>query len=201
MHASTLLVTLAAAVSASEIAIPGHQAVKRAVEARQTSGTGGDAACLTALMSVYSSLPTPPPELVSYALTATVTDPCNLSVPSSLSAPVSSYQQSVFSWLGQNGAAVSSALSQCPSFSSIAASAGANICTQPAAVGGGSSASTTSGSARPTGATGGSGTNGTNPSGTGNPPAATTPAKAGARENVVAYGMGALAFVGAVALL
>lgn len=205
MHASAVLISLVAAVSANEIAIPGHQAVKRAVEARQTGTSGGEVACLSALQSVYVSLPTPPPQLIEYALTATITDPCNLQVPATLSPVVSSYQSSVFSWLGQNGAAVSSALSQCPTFSSIAASAGANICTQPAGAGAGASTTpgASSGAARPTGSIGGGSAagNGTGPSGTGNPPAATTPAQAGARGNVVAAGMAVVGFVGAVALL
>lgn len=202
MHASTLLISLAATASAVELAVPAHKEFQRGLEARQTGA--GASACLGSLMSIYSSIPTPTGELASALVTAT--DPCSVSVPSTLSPAASSYTSQVMSWASANLPAVESALSQCPDLASMASSAASGInalCTNGPTLGGGASSSgvATSGTARPTGSTGGSGGSG-GASGNGTSPAPIDPAKAaGSRNSVVAAGMAAAGFVGAVALL
>ncbi len=73
MQTKTLLLVAAAAASASAQGLaglhPGHVAAKRDLVARATptgGSGGGDTTCATALLSVYSSLPTLPADLMSY---------------------------------------------------------------------------------------------------------------------------------------
>lgn len=80
-----ILAALAVTVSANGLVRPGPNAMKRELLARQTETAlpSGADTCLTALMSIYSAVPTPPPELLSYEATVSITDPCSFSIPKS----------------------------------------------------------------------------------------------------------------------
>lgn len=216
MHFSAVLPVLAAVVAAEQAIHPGHLAVKRELVARQTAtptagagGDGADAECLSALMGLYSTIPTPPPEVLSFAGdAATATgDLCTLSIPETIKPAYSSYEAEVVSWLKDNEKGISSALDECPQYSAMAESAlnsAAGACsTAPAGGAGGAgsgsgsgsgNATQTSGSAQ---STGGSGTTGGNGS-----PDPSIPPNAGARNTGFLAGAVAVAgFVGAVAAL
>ncbi|TPX11758.1 uncharacterized protein E0L32_007495 [Thyridium curvatum] len=223
MHSSAVLAILASAAAVSADMIhPGHLAVKRDVLARQTDnpsasqGAGGpDTACLTALVSVYSSIPTPPPELASYEAAHPPTDPCSYSVDDSIKPVFSSYESQVISWAKQHEGELSSALSKCPQYASLATEA--NICTT--AIGGGAGGSGGSASAKTTdssktssaGAGGSSsaagGKSGSSSSSTGATPtgaagsSSTSKAAAAQETGFVAAVIAAVGFVGAVAAL
>lgn len=75
--------------------------------------------CTSALLGIYSSIPTPPARLVT-AIGADNGNPCSATVPSSLSSEFSDYQNSVGSWYSSSSNDVSSALSNCPELSRLA---------------------------------------------------------------------------------
>ncbi|RKU48849.1 hypothetical protein DL546_007655 [Coniochaeta pulveracea] len=105
------------------------------------TGSGSAKDCASAILSVVTSVPSPPPEYLSWAATVSVTDPCHFSIPSSLSSAFKSYESEAVSWYSAHSSELSSALSQCPQYSSVA-SGGAiptNFCT-----GGGGGAGLTS---------------------------------------------------------
>jgi len=156
---SAFIAAVAVTVSAEILPLPGHLALKRELLARQTGpspqmtavptatmGDDGDAQCMNALLSIYSELPTPPADLMSYEMTATDTDHCSPSVPDSMTSDFSSYSSVIMSFYTQHSADISSALSACPQYSSY--TSGFPVCT---GSGSGTSAS----------ATAKSGTNGT----------------------------------------
>lgn len=155
MLSQSLLIALAATAATAHYhgAIhPGALAAKRDlhIAARQTQtddGSGVATACLDGLMSIYSSLPTPPPQLVDWEETASITDPCSITIPASVSAAFSSYESEALSWYTQHSSEIFSALSQCPQYSSVAAGGGGApaVCTGHAGgagVGGGSATTT-----------------------------------------------------------
>lgn len=122
-----LLAVVGTALSANAAIYPGHLAVKRDLIARQTetdtafpSDTAlpsGEEACLTALASIYDALPTAPPDIISWEMTYSVTDPCSYSIPKSLESEFSSYEVEVESFYSVHSSEIESALSQCPSYS------------------------------------------------------------------------------------
>lgn len=75
--------------------------------------------CTSALLGIYSSIPTPPARLVT-AFADGNGNPCSATVPSSLSSEFSDYQGSVRNWYSSSSDDVSSALSGCPELSSLA---------------------------------------------------------------------------------
>ncbi|KAK2066646.1 hypothetical protein P8C59_000442 [Phyllachora maydis] len=124
---SFIISALAASASATGLLHPAHLANKREVQARETgsmsTSAGADAtACLAPLLAAYSSLPTPCPAIVSYEQSHPVTDACSYSIPDSLSSDFSVYETEVKAWYRTHAADISSALSMCPQFSSLAAS-------------------------------------------------------------------------------
>jgi hypothetical protein len=76
-------------------------------------------------MSIYSAMPTPPPEFNDFVATA---DPCETSLPPVLS----SYEAAISSWFSENEAAWSSAIAECPEYASAADSADIGSCTDSA---------------------------------------------------------------------
>ncbi|KAB5513086.1 hypothetical protein GE09DRAFT_637596 [Coniochaeta sp. 2T2.1] len=113
---------------------------KRDLAARQTD-TGGDddsgldaaTSCISDLMSVYSSLPTPPPEILSWEESNTIADPCSITVPASLSSAFSSYESQALSWFSEHSDALEDALSNCPLYSSLVPGDGdapVDVCTE-----------------------------------------------------------------------
>ena len=101
MQAKLVLVSaLAASVSAT---VDFHAAVAAreapaALAPRQTV----DAECQSAVLSAGSSIPTPPPEVVSAIGNNKQTDPCSFSTPASLSKEFASYSSQLESWASKN---------------------------------------------------------------------------------------------------
>lgn len=219
---SILLASLAAsAVSATVQLYPGHNQIKRDLAARQTENPSAAAsagqACLTDLASVYASLPTPPPVIESWAATAVVTDPCHFTLPASISSAEASYASEVEDWYSSNSAAIASALSECPAYSSLASQSGlANsfsdecaTATGGSGTGGANTEATTTtentkttGGAETTKTTGGAGdtTTGTHTTSTGTTTAATTAATNAGPKETAAIGVAALAMAGVLAV-
>ncbi|KXX77999.1 hypothetical protein MMYC01_205166 [Madurella mycetomatis] len=123
---SLLLAALAATAAATGPMNlhPAHQAVKRFVEARQTDGSE---ACTAALMSIATDMPTPPSEIMSFAMTATETDPCSITLPPNVESAISSYAQEAQSWFSENESEFSSVMEDCPDVASIYSSASAAL--------------------------------------------------------------------------
>lgn len=93
-----------------------HPQMKREIlQARQTLPDLSPS-CTSAVLGLYSSLPTPPARLVSALGSG---NPCSASVPSSLNSEFSDYQSSIGSWYSSNSGDVSSAFSVCPELSSL----------------------------------------------------------------------------------
>ncbi|KAH8911170.1 hypothetical protein BR93DRAFT_964984 [Coniochaeta sp. PMI_546] len=152
MLTAPILLGLAATTATAfyhEAIHPGALAAKRDLVARQSSTDSGASAatsCLSGLLSIYSSLPTPPPAIVSWEESATFTDPCSITIPASISAEFSSYESQALSWFTAHSSELYSALSQCPQYSSVAGGAGDSappVCT--AGTGGGSGSGSGSG--------------------------------------------------------
>lgn len=224
MLASPLLLALAAATAVTASSYhqaihPGALAAKRDLVARQSStddGTSAATSCLSGLMSIYSSLPTPPPEILSWEQTATFDDPCSITVPGSISAAFSSYESEALSWYTAHSSDLDAALSQCPQYSSVAGGSGDSappVCTGGSGVGGsGAGATTTTDSAgqvsttttaKSSSGTGTSAGAGSGASSTTSAGAASTQSKnAGPRETGFVAGAVAVAgFLGVVAAL
>ncbi|CAK7566081.1 MAG: hypothetical protein SEPTF4163_004015 [Sporothrix epigloea] len=227
---SVLLVSLAAAsaVSAKQL-YAGHNQVRRDIAARQTAMSTADGAdstaypsgfgCLTDLASVYDTMPTEPAALDSYIETASITDPCGFSLPSSISSIAKSYGSELEKWYETNSAAIASALSECPTYSSLASASDlgdsysgtfSDQCTTVTSAGngggGGGAATTTTGgkTTKSTGTGATAKTTGTTATtGTGTATAGgstTTSANAGSRETGM-VGIAALAMVGVLGVV
>ncbi|KAM7200097.1 hypothetical protein V8F20_005518 [Naviculisporaceae sp. PSN 640] len=132
-HGSFLLIVAAAAAASAEL-FPGHQAIKRALVARQTESPEFDipipsdlpaaATCLEPLLSLYETMPTPAPELTSLP----AGDPCGpFTVPADIAEPYSSYTSAIQSWFGEHSSEIFEALSACPQITSLAGDAIASI--------------------------------------------------------------------------
>lgn len=112
---------LATAVSASSNPMAHAEMKREILQPRQTDVTGGiSTECQTALLEVYSSLPSPPPEILSDAIENPQTDPCSFSTPASLSEEYASYQSEVLSWYSENEDEIQSVLEECPILSQYA---------------------------------------------------------------------------------
>lgn len=133
MHAKIALIAAVAGAAAATNIHP--ERVRRDILARQTDLPDYSSdPCMKALATVYASAPTPPPEIVSYEMTAPPqTDPCSITVPAELSAEYSSYTSQILSWVGANSASIESALSQCSTLTDMATEI--PVCTS---IGGGS---------------------------------------------------------------
>ncbi|KAF4340183.1 infection structure specific [Fusarium beomiforme] len=150
MQSIILTSLLATAVSANFMA---HPLMKRDLLApRATAPAVGDITeeCQTAILSVYKTLPTPPPAIVSDLTEHPQTDPCSFSTPASLSKEYASYSSQVVSWYSKNEGEIKSALSECPALSQYATAV--PVCATAAI--GGAEASTTAGKPEKTTAAG-----------------------------------------------
>ncbi|KAK0627477.1 hypothetical protein B0T14DRAFT_493561 [Immersiella caudata] len=88
------------------------------IQARQTD-VAGATACISALAELLTLIPTPPPEVLSWALENPITDACDMTkLPESLSSAASSYQSEAVSFLVKESAKLSSIVSVCPDASS-----------------------------------------------------------------------------------
>lgn len=162
MHSSTILLSaLAAVVSADmqHLAVPGLP--KRVIQARQTADTSSvesasatgtadstgladpsgtsDPGCESAystILSLYTEIPTPAPDVASYIASYTATDDCTYSVPASLTSDYDAWTSDVLSWYsGTAGEIISSAISQCTDLSTEDSSDISGVCTSGAAGG------------------------------------------------------------------
>jgi cobalamin biosynthesis Mg chelatase CobN len=143
MHSQTLLLSLAGVAAAQ---MPGHMAVRRQLEARQTDDAGMSA-CAEAIAAVVTNMPTPPAALTEFAMSITETDPCSVTVPASLSSVYESYGSALSSWSAEYADDYSSALAQCPDFATLTEGSGID---GPTCTDAGSSGNSGSGSAEPT---------------------------------------------------
>lgn len=199
MMGTTALTLLALAASASAFdyrpLLNRAYAVNRDLVASPTlSATASQ--CVDEWMSLLSSLPTPPPEVVSYEETATETNPCSFTVPSSLSSAYSSYESVASSWYTAHSSELTSFFSQCgPSYTDL------NYCsTTTGGTGSGSSLTTTAGGTTTTSVSSGSAT--TSSSSSSSTTSGTASQNAGPRETgLVSVGVLIAGFVGVVAAL
>jgi len=135
MHAIKSLVIVALAATVSAAYFNGELLRREVLQARQTpsfpsvtatASTNNTNACssvLQGLATLVTGLPTPTGALSTYLATAatTLTDPCHLSVPSSIAPAFSTYESSVISFYSANSAQLNSALAACPSLTSLVA--------------------------------------------------------------------------------
>ncbi|KAK3688254.1 infection structure specific protein [Podospora appendiculata] len=171
---------------------PAHQANELALLARQTDTGTSATACLSPLDSAYSSFPTAPPQVESLSIT-------------------DAYTSAVSSWLTAHSSAISSALSQCPQYSSLASAASVlftDVCSSsasgsvtssesPSSTESGGSSMTESNSATATGTTSGGGSSATSSAG-----GASATGNAGPRETGYVAAVAAVAgFIGVGAAL
>ncbi|KAL2020431.1 hypothetical protein VTK56DRAFT_8397 [Thermocarpiscus australiensis] len=209
MHSHTLLLALAAAASAK--LVPADIAARRDVAPRQTDGAGDDfgfgggsggsgTACADTIMSLVTAMPTPAPQLTSFFAAQTVTDACSFSIPDSLSPAFNSYTSEYSSWMADHGDDFSSALSQCPEYSSLY-DGGASLpsCTQGGSDSGGNNGGDKTTDAAGSGATGSSSGSG---NGNGNGSGSSSSGNAAPRETgFVGAAVAAAGFLGVVAAL
>ncbi|KAF7554248.1 hypothetical protein G7046_g6868 [Stylonectria norvegica] len=114
MYWSKMMLTTALMATAVSANFMAHAEMKRdLLEARQTDSSD-ITACTSALLDVYSSVPTPPAAIVDDIEKHPQTDPCSFSTPASLSKQYASYSSEVMSWYSKNEDKISSALSECP---------------------------------------------------------------------------------------
>ncbi|KAL6892084.1 hypothetical protein GGI43DRAFT_195412 [Trichoderma evansii] len=91
----------------------------RALLPRATSASGDDVSkCATEALSIVSSLPTPPPAIMSDLANHPQTNPCKISIASSLSADYSSYEAKVLSWFSSHKDELTSLASDCSALAS-----------------------------------------------------------------------------------
>src|SRR3569833_3268148 len=92
-----------------------------------TTSADLDSECASALFSVADTAPTFPPDLESWAETATQNDPCHFTGPASLSSEYSVYTQNASLWISSHESQLSSLVSKCPMFSTDIESATASV--------------------------------------------------------------------------
>ncbi|KAK3379153.1 hypothetical protein B0T24DRAFT_146079 [Lasiosphaeria ovina] len=115
---ATVLASLAVAVLAEDLPFPAHVLYNRDIAARQTDDSGLATACITDLASLFTSAPTPPPDLASYIEAHPVTNPCSYSIDGSVGDEFSSYLTKAYSWYYSISDDLYSIISECPGASS-----------------------------------------------------------------------------------
>lgn len=121
----------------------------RALLPRATSTSDDDLSkCASEALSIVSSLPTPPPAIVSDLTEHPQTNPCKISVASSLSADYSSYEDKVLSWFSSHKDELTSLASECSALASYTSLV--PVCSNSLLAAAGASGATTTGAA-PTG--------------------------------------------------
>jgi hypothetical protein len=193
MHANAALL-LSFVASASASAAVNYMAILP----RATPSSAADASqCASDALSIVSSMPTPPPALVSDLTEHPQTDPCHFSLPQSISAEYSSYSVEVLSWLSGHKDELTSLAAECSVLSSYTSLV--NVCTSGHAAGGSSDVKTTAAQTTAAGATQtGSGSGNFSKTATG-PPKTTSSNAAGALETGISFAV--LAAAGLAALL
>lgn len=194
MRSAIAILSLAASASA---ALNVHALLPRATPTSSSDTDLGK--CASEALSIVSSLPTPPPAIVSDLTEHPQTNPCKISIASSLSADYSSYEAKVLSWFSSHKDELTSLASDCSVLSSYTSlvpvcsnslldAAGATDTATTGAAPTGSSASKSSGAAKSSGASNSSGA-----------PKSGTSTAGGARET--GMGLAVLAAAGLAAVL
>jgi hypothetical protein len=116
-------VLLVARATSSSIAVGANPTSATATATAYTNSTNACSSVLQGLATLITGLPTPTGALSTYLATAatTLTDPCNLSVPSSIAPAFSTYESSVISFYIAHSSQLNSALAACPSLTSLVA--------------------------------------------------------------------------------
>lgn len=168
----------------------------RALLPRATASASSDAdasKCASEALSIVSSLPTPPPAIVSDLTEHPQTDPCKISVASSLSADYSSYEAKVLSWFSSHKDELTSLASDCSALASYTSLV--PVCSNSLADAAGATGPATTGAAP----TGSSASKAPKASGSSGAPKSGTSTGAGARET--GMGLAVLAAAGLAAVL
>jgi hypothetical protein len=116
-------VLLVARATSSSIAVGANSTSATATATAYTNSTNACSSVLQGLATLITGLPTPTGALSTYLATAatTLTDPCHLSVPSSIAPAFSVYESSVISFYSAHSSQLNSALAACPSLTSLVA--------------------------------------------------------------------------------
>jgi hypothetical protein len=126
-------VLLVARATSSSIAVGANStsATATATVTAYTNSTNACSSVLQGLATLITGLPTPTGALSTYLATAatTLTDPCHLSVPSSIASTFSIYESSVISFYSAHSSQLNSALAACPSLTSLVANLVCSIST------------------------------------------------------------------------
>lgn len=127
MRTALVLTSVSAFIgSACAVVDIDHPILQRDVNALLPRATGVTDAvsskCQSALSEILSSVPTPPPKLVSAETKegSSVTDPCSYHPPSSISKEYSSYTSEVLSWYSKHSKEVDAAFKVCTELKSLA---------------------------------------------------------------------------------
>ncbi|KAK4152144.1 hypothetical protein C8A00DRAFT_35168 [Chaetomidium leptoderma] len=215
MLSQTLILTLAG-VATANMAVD-HMAMKRGIEERQTDEAGASA-CVDAMQSLITSMPTVPAAVASFAATQTETNACSITVPNSLQSAYASYTNAASSWYTAHLGDFSSAFAKCPDYATFTDDFNTPSCTDGSSSGnngnGGSQTTGPSGSQETgSGSNSGNGNDNNNDNNNNNEPGKNEPGKnepgknepgknAGHRETGLAGAAVAIAaFLGVVALL
>ncbi|KAK4465881.1 hypothetical protein QBC42DRAFT_343610 [Cladorrhinum samala] len=183
MRSSALILAAATAASASQGLVPGHLAARRALDARQTSGSDTDpaqaSACAYTLTKVLAAVPTPAQELVYAFLDSGEYNICSMSIPNNLTSAFSTWSVSLESWYSSASTKLMSSAKVCPEYEGALGEYAENMCTTAGSKGGngsGEKSTTVSVPAKTTGS--------------GSSTQATTTPDAGAGENTESSGSG-----------
>jgi len=116
-------VLLVARATSSSIPVGANSTSATATATAYTNSTNACSSVLQGLATLITGLPTPTGALSTYLATAatTLTDPCHLSVPSSIAPAFSVYESSVISFYSAHSSQLNSALAACPSLTSLVA--------------------------------------------------------------------------------
>ncbi|UKZ72263.1 uncharacterized protein TrAtP1_013205 [Trichoderma atroviride] len=189
MRSAIAILSLAASASA---ALNVHALLPRATGTLSDSDASK---CASEALSIVSSLPTPPPAIVSDLTEHPQTDPCKLSVASSLSADYSSYEAKVLSWFSSHKDELTSLASDCSALASYTSLV--PVCSNSLVAAAGASGATTSGAAAPT--SGAAAPTGSGASKSSGAPKSGTSTAGGARET--GMGLAVLAAAGLAVVL
>jgi len=143
MHSRFLILAglISTAAAVTRVA-PAQIVARHELQARQTDisdwideipgldDLDGAAECVKAMVSIATSMPTPPPELYSWAATQTEENPCKITYPPKVEEAFEDYASSMTSWWSAHSKEYSAALSKCPDVSSLYDEGQNYICTE-----------------------------------------------------------------------
>jgi len=160
MHSRSLILAglISTAAAVTRVA-PAQIAARHELQARQTDSSdwideipglddlNNAGECVEAMAAIASSMPTPPPELYSWAVTQTETNPCKVTnYPAEIEEAFEDYASTMTSWWSAYSKEHSDAMSKCPQIASIYDESQNYICTKDGSQTTPASAQVTSGS-------------------------------------------------------